>query len=230
MRRDALARPLGFPDPNVGAALATLAYQRRGTRLMLGMAWYAGDRRTRADVAPAHPPAPGTGYGWRQREALGAAMRIQLCGNLAVEAGGRDVADALPRRQGRLLLAYLVVNAGRPIRRDELIDVVWQDEPPSSPEAALSSLLTGVRRVLGSEALSGRSVLTLTLPPDAWTDLEAARGAARDAEAALARGEPAAALEAARAALDLTGRPVLAELQGEWVEQLRADVGQLRSD
>ena len=80
---------------------------------------------------------------------------------------------------------------GEPVRRDELIDVVWQGRLPSAPEASLSSLLTGVRRALGAQALTGRSVLTLTLPPDAWIDVEAARAATREAEAALAGGEPA---------------------------------------
>jgi DNA-binding SARP family transcriptional activator len=158
-------------------------------------------------------------------------MRIHLCGGLTVEVDGRDVAGAIPGLQGRALLAYLVVNRGRPIRRDELIDVVWQDQLPAAPEASLSSLLTGVRRALGREALSGgRPALTLTLPPDAWIDLEAAREAASAADAALAAGRQAQALAQARAALDLTSRPLLAELGGRWVEQMRAEVGQLRGD
>ncbi len=157
-------------------------------------------------------------------------MRIELCGNLSVEVGGQDVGAELPGRQGRLLLGYLVAKRGEPVHRDELIEVVWQGRLPSAPEASLSSLLTGVRRALGAQALTGRSVLTLTLPPDAWIDVEAARAATRDAEAALAGGEPAQALDGARAALALTEQPVLAELKGQWVEHLRAEVAQLRCD
>ncbi len=160
----------------------------------------------------------------------GAAMRIQLCGNLAVEVGGRDRLDALPGRQGRLIFAYLVINRGRPVRRDELIEVVWQDELPTAPAASLSSLLTGVRRVVGQTGLSGRSSLTLTLPRDAWIDVETARAATHSAEAALAAGDASTALDRARAALALTRRPVLPELQGEWVELLRTELAQLRCD
>jgi DNA-binding SARP family transcriptional activator len=157
-------------------------------------------------------------------------MRIELCGNLRVLVDGHDAGAELTGRQGRLLLAYLVAKLGEPVRRDELIDVVWQGRPPSAPEASLSSHLTGVRRALGPQALTGRSVLTLTLPPDAWIDIEAARETTREAETALAGGEPGEALVRARAALALTEQPVLPELTGTWVEQLRSEVSQLRCD
>ena len=128
------------------------------------------------------------------------------------------------------MLAYLVANRARAVRRDELIEAVWGAQLPSAPEASLSSLLTGVRRALGRDALSGRSVLTLALPADVWIDVEAARDSADQAEAALAAGHPSEALQRARVALGLTTDPVLAEFQNEWVEHLRADIGQLRCD
>ena len=118
------------------------------------------------------------------------AIRIELCGNLRVQVDGRDVGAELTGRQGRLLLAYLVAKLGEPVRRDELIDVVWQQRLPNAPEASLSSLLTGVRRALGPESLIGRSVLTLTLPDGAWVDVERARETTRAAETALAGGDP----------------------------------------
>ena len=158
------------------------------------------------------------------------AIRIELCGNLRVQVDGRDVGAELTGRQGRLLLAYLVAKLGEPVRRDELIDVVWQQRLPNAPEASLSSLLTGVRRALGPESLIGRSVLTLTLPDGAWVDVERARETTRAAETALAGGDPTVALGHARAALELTEQPVLPEMTGAWVEQLRSEVAQLRCD
>ena len=141
-----------------------------------------------------------------------------------------DATSGLPGRRGRLLLGYLVANRDRGVRRDELIEALWPVDMPNAPEASLSSLLTGVRRALGRGALSGRSILTLRLPPDAWLDLEAARASATAAETALAAGRGSEALVHARAAIDLTADPVLAEFQGDWVERLRADVTQLRCD
>src|ERR687895_306129 len=129
-----------------------------------------------------------SGYGWAEGPNLGPAMRIQLCGNLVVEVDGRDAAAGLPGRRGRLVLAYLVANRERPVRRDELIEAVWPGEMPGARESA------------------------------------------RAAETALAGGNAAEALEHARAALDLTTHPVLAEFQADWVDHLRADVNQLRCD
>jgi DNA-binding SARP family transcriptional activator len=157
-------------------------------------------------------------------------MRIHLYGNLSVEVEGRDVADAVPGRLGRALLAYLIVNRGRPVRRDELIDAIWHDQLPAAPEASLSSLLSGVRRALGHEALSGRTVLTITLPADAWIDLEVARDMARVADAAFVEGRHAEALAQAQVGLDVTSGPLLTELAGPWVEELRAEAVQVRCD
>ena len=75
--------------------------------------------------------------------------RIQLCGPLAVELEGRKV--LAPGRQGRLLLAYLIVNRGRACSRDELIELLWPDSAPADPGEALSALLSRVRRALGGD-------------------------------------------------------------------------------
>jgi len=155
--------------------------------------------------------------------------RIELCGALTVEVDGRRVEEGLPGRQGRLLLGYLVVNRGRPVRRDELIDVLWEDTPPGAPDAGLAALLTRVRRALGPEAVEGRGRLRLVLR-DPWVDVEAARAAAQEAEAALAAGDAGRAAEQARAALAVTERPFLSELEGRWVDERRGELEELRSE
>src|SRR5687768_3496142 len=47
--------------------------------------------------------------------------RIQLCGRFVAEMDGSRVEDMLPGRKGRVLVAYLVLNRGRPLPRDELL-------------------------------------------------------------------------------------------------------------
>ena len=157
------------------------------------------------------------------------ATRIELCGALTVEVDGRRVEDDLPGRQGRLLFAYLALNRERPVRRDELVDVVWDENPPGSPDAGLAALLTRLRRALGPDAVEGRSHLRLALP-DAWLDVEAARAAAADAEVALAGGDPRRAADHAQVALALFERPLLPELSGRWVDEERAAIDGLHSD
>ncbi len=53
------------------------------------------------------------------------AARVQLCGTFAVELAGRRVNQALPGRQGRLLLAYLALSRLQPVPRDVLVDALW---------------------------------------------------------------------------------------------------------
>src|SRR5581483_11599168 len=112
---------------------------------------------------------------------LGASLtdrvRIQLCGTLAIEVDGERLEDHLPGRQGRLLLTYLVAHRLRLIRRDELIDALWPDRPPAATDAALSALLSKLRRLLPDGTLAGRGELRLMLPADAHVDLEVAREA-----------------------------------------------------
>ena len=61
-------------------------------------------------------------------------------------------------------------------------------------------------------------------------DVEAAREAAADAEAALAAGDPRRAAGQAQAALAIFERPLLPELAGRWVDEQRAALDGLRSD
>ena len=151
--------------------------------------------------------------------------RIALTGTLRAEIGGLDVAAELPGRQGRALFAFLVVNRHRPVARDELIGVLWPDDPPDAPEAGLSTVLARMRRALGDGVVTGRAELRFALAAD--VDTEQAVAAAEAAERALAGGDPHAAITAAQAALDIIGRPLLAGIEGEWVDRLRAELDAL---
>ena len=80
-----------------------------------------------------------------------AGTRIQLCGPLVAEVEGRRIEDDLPGRQGRLLFVYLVANRLRPTGRDELVDAVWPEDPPTNVDSALSALLSKTRRLVPLE-------------------------------------------------------------------------------
>jgi DNA-binding SARP family transcriptional activator len=155
--------------------------------------------------------------------------RIQLCGGLAVVVSGRDVTTSLPGRQGRALVAYLALNSGHAVARDELIEALWEETLPGAPESALSSLLTGLRRVLGRDALVGRSHLALRLE-DGAIDLLVARADGAEAEAALAAGEYVEALRLARGSLDVLAGPLLPEIDQRWAQAARIEAEQLRVD
>jgi DNA-binding SARP family transcriptional activator len=154
--------------------------------------------------------------------------RIALCGQLEVEIQGRRIERELPGRQVRMIFAYLMANRGRPVRRDELMDIVWPAKLPAAPGAALSTLLARLRPVLGKGILEGRHGLSLHLPADTWIDLEATEAEASRAESELSEGRFLAALEAASTALGLLEQPLLPEFSEPWVEERRRELEDLR--
>jgi DNA-binding SARP family transcriptional activator len=153
---------------------------------------------------------------------------IQLCGRFEVALRGRDVSQQLPGRQGRLLLAYLACNRGRPVSRDELIDLLWPSDPPGLPDDVLGSLLSKLRRALGPGVIEGRRELTLVLPDGGRVDLDVATGALERAEAALAGEDAGLAFDEAQTARDLTEGGFLPGFNHAWVEERRREVEELR--
>src|SRR5579864_9219897 len=100
-------------------------------------------------------------------------VRVQICGALSVELDGRRIEGQLPGRQGRLLFTYLVVNRHRQVPRDEVAEALWREPDPAAIDTRLNPLLSKLRRILGTDAISGRATIHLHLP-HAWVDLEAA--------------------------------------------------------
>jgi DNA-binding SARP family transcriptional activator len=157
-----------------------------------------------------------------------AETRIQLCGRLVVSLEGRRIEDALPGPLGRLLFAYLVLNRLRRIDRDELLIAVYGEEATPGHQARLSVLLSKVRRVTGPELLVGRAELELTLPQDAFVDLEVAVDAVHRAESHVATGEWAAAWGPASLAYDVASRPLLGNHDRPWLDEWRRRLDDIR--
>jgi hypothetical protein len=99
-------------------------------------------------------------------------LRIQLCGETIVERDGERLEPLLPGRQGRLLFAYLVINRDHATGRDRLADALWPEPVPASAAAGLNPLLSKLRRILGADAVEGRSSVRLRLPTDSSVDVE----------------------------------------------------------
>ncbi len=125
-------------------------------------------------------------------------LRVYLTGRVCIEAGERLLeGQELPGRQGRLGLAYLVVERARAVTRDELAQVLWPDALPRSWETSLSAVVSNLRKALGTVGLPRAGVIEqafgcyqLRLPPDAWVDVEAAAHAIDQAEGGLRAGDP----------------------------------------
>lgn len=154
--------------------------------------------------------------------------RIELCGRLRVELSGDRIEGRLPGRQGRLMLAYLVLKRERAVGRDELLDLLWPAAAPADPDAALTAVLSKLRRALGEGVLQGRRELELKLPPGAWVDVETARESVARAEQALERSDWRAAAADGREASEIAAETFLAGHDAPWVDEVRRELEELR--
>jgi YVTN family beta-propeller protein len=136
-----------------------------------------------------------------------------------------------PGRQGRLLFAYLVVEQGRAVPREELAEALWGEDPPATWEKALTVLVSKLRGLLAGHGIDGSSALTgafgcyrLDLPEGSWIDVVAGVGAAQAAEDALLAGDLETATTAATLAASVLRQPFLPGDGGIWVEEKRREL------
>jgi DNA-binding SARP family transcriptional activator len=160
--------------------------------------------------------------------AADARVAVQLCGPLVLRIDGRRLEGELSGRMGRRLFAYLLCKRGQPVRRDELTGVLWPRALPASPQAGLSVHFARLRRLLGEHALVGRGEVSLDLGDDAFVDVEAAVGLAREARAQLVAGKFTDALGSARASRGILEAELLPEFaEDDWVAERRLELDSL---
>ena len=114
------------------------------------------------------PPAP-------------AIASITTLGRFAVTSGGVEVpTSAWGSRRARTLVKRLAAARGWPVRREEIAELLWPDEPdPAVWGARLSVQLSTVRRVLGGGIIADRQTIALDLD-DVDVDLVRLHSAADD--------------------------------------------------
>ncbi|WP_328995263.1 winged helix-turn-helix domain-containing protein [Kribbella sp. NBC_01245] len=81
-------------------------------------------------------------------------MEFRLLGPVQIWADGNQV--ALKRRPERLLLAILLLEPGRTVPIDRLIELLWPEDRPANPRRALQVYASRLRAVLGPELLTSR--------------------------------------------------------------------------
>ncbi|MFI7287763.1 BTAD domain-containing putative transcriptional regulator [Streptomyces anulatus] len=90
-------------------------------------------------------------------------MRFGVLGPLAVwTADGRTV--RVPELKVRALLALLLVQQGRPVSADRLIDELWGSKPPSNPAGVLQTKVWQLRRALEDAEPGGRELVVSLAP------------------------------------------------------------------
>src|SRR5438093_5134843 len=82
-------------------------------------------------------------------------MRFRILGPLEIWDAGRVL--AVPGARERAVLAYLLLNAGRVVPTDVLIDKLWGEQPAESARKSLQVRVAGLRKALGQERIFTRS-------------------------------------------------------------------------
>lgn len=157
-----------------------------------------------------------------------AKAKIQLCGRFVVDIDGCRLEDTLPGRKGRVLFAYLVLNRGRPLPRDELLMAGWGEDAPAEAGNALSVVLSKLRHGLGADRLRGRTEIELLIPQATFVDVEAALEGAHRAESCIAEGRWAQSWGPAGIAYHVATRPFLTGLDAPWIDEWRRRLEEVR--
>jgi DNA-binding SARP family transcriptional activator len=90
-------------------------------------------------------------------------VRVTLLGSVSADVDGAVVALGGPKQ--RAVFAMLALNVGRVVSLDYLVRVLWEDDPPAQATMALQSLISRLRRVLGSHGDGRDRPQILTRPP-----------------------------------------------------------------
>jgi len=150
--------------------------------------------------------------------------RLFVTGGVRIEGpDGVAVDGDLPGNQGRVALVALAVER-RALSRDELADIIWDDDPPAQWVGALNALISKLRGLLTSIGLDGKSSLVSEggahrlVVPDVWIDLEEGYRTLDRAEGAYRHDDLAAATGPATVASGILRRPILPGVDSRWVD------------
>ncbi|MCG5436481.1 AfsR/SARP family transcriptional regulator [Micromonospora foliorum] len=147
-------------------------------------------------------------------------MRFGILGPLRVGGGESTVTAG----RDRIVLAMLLLRAGRLVPVDELVDAVWEDRPPATARAQLQTCVSRLRRRFAELGLAPELIVTdpagygMRIAPNDLDTEVFARGV-EAARALVAAGRLAEARTGFRAALALWRGPTLAGIPSRSVRR-----------
>ncbi|WP_158888252.1 BTAD domain-containing putative transcriptional regulator [Amycolatopsis anabasis] len=147
------------------------------------------------------------GSGWLRPDDR-TELRIEVLGPLGVSRDGHDIRVGSGKH--RCLLALLALQPGELVSRDEIVDVLWGDDPPASSRNLVHTYASGLRKSLGAVIGSERGGYRLDV---AGAELDLVRFDELAARARrLRHGDPESALDLFEQAMARRRAPVVADL------------------
>ncbi|MFD4631053.1 BTAD domain-containing putative transcriptional regulator [Streptomyces sp. NPDC058284] len=148
-------------------------------------------------------------------------MHFRLLGPVEAWRAGRRLALGGPKP--RALLAALLLEPGRVVSAEALIDVIWGENPPDTARSLIQSYVSALRRALPADVIETRPPGYLIHADTDLVDRAAFQRLTAEGRQAAAAGDHAAAARSLGAALALWRGPAL----GGIGEALRATADQL---
>jgi DNA-binding SARP family transcriptional activator/tetratricopeptide (TPR) repeat protein len=156
-------------------------------------------------------------------------LNFLILGPLEVRSAGRNV-DVGGRRQ-RKLLGFFLVNVGRAVSLEQLVDELWE-APPTSARQQIRNAVAGLRRTLAGISAEFHIVTTAIGyrfdVPRQSVDLHEFQQRIADAERARGARQPVSAIEYLTSALDLWRGKALAGLEGASVANVAVNLEEQR--
>jgi DNA-binding SARP family transcriptional activator len=150
-------------------------------------------------------------------------MRFRLLGPLSVE--GADHPLRLDGKRPRAVLTFLLLEAGALLRVEQIIDAVWGESPPRTVRTQVHAQISVVRRWLRGlpdvRVVTHATGYALRVDPSD-IDVGVFRRLARQGRTLAVTGQPVAAAEAYRAALQLHVGPPLGDIDAPFARAAAA--------
>src|SRR5262245_18856684 len=159
-------------------------------------------------------------------------LEFRLLGSLEARSDGVPIELGGPKQ--RAVLAVLLLDAGRTVSTDRLIDALWGEQPPRTASTSLQNFVSQLRKQLGTDVLATKAPGYLLRIDPLQVDLNRAQALLAEARQAL----PDERVEKLRQAIGMWRGPPLEEFgfeafaQGEIarIEELRLTLFEERLD
>ncbi|BAW09824.1 BTAD domain-containing putative transcriptional regulator [Nocardia seriolae] len=147
-----------------------------------------------------------------------ARAQVGVLGPVQLTIGGVEQQLGGPKQ--RAVLAYLTINANRPVSVEALASAVWEDNPPPDGRVSLHAIVSNLRKPLRDGGIDARNMLQhmgtgyRIVVEDTACDVFRFRARRENGLRALAAGRFSAATDILSDALAQWRGPVLSDLRG----------------
>ncbi len=157
---------------------------------------------------------------------MGASFQVRLLGGFSVQSGDAPLTGISTARL-RSLLAYLILNCGRPQARQHVAFRLWPDAPESHARSNLRQFLYQLRRALPDSErflVADNNTICWRRDDGQVVDVWLFQRALEEADAAESARDPVALRRALESSLECYQGDLLPECYDEWIADTRDDL------